>query len=110
MALTRPQYLDAMRQMGNSFKYNIRDHMDNIYEYRYELRNDNYRLKRWNNGTETSSQGTTAAQPEWLTAIVAVAKVSGYLKEPISPPPSAILWFHTDQDHNLIDFIQIGNP
>ena len=84
--------------------------MDNTYEYRYELRGPDYKLKCWHEGKETFSHGVVVDQPEWLTAIVAVAKVSGYLKEPIDPPPSAILWFHADQDHVLIDFIQLGNP
>ena len=99
--------LDALRQMENCFANN-KEHMDDKYEYRYELRGPDYKLKQWHEGKETSWHGEVTGQPEWLTNIVAVAKVSGYLKEPISPPPSAILWFNTDKDHNLLDFIQIG--
>ena len=99
---------DAKRQMDNGFGYNKKDHMDDIYEFRYEAHGGEFKLKCWYNGKEESLHGEVANQPEWLTGIVDVAKVAGHLKTPISPPPEAILWFHTDKNRTLINFIELA--
>lgn len=99
---------DASRQMNNGFGYNKKEHMDDIYEFRYEAHGGEYKLKCWYNGKEESLHGAVADQPEWLTGIVDVAKVAGHLKTPISPPPEAILWFHTDKNRTLINFIELA--
>jgi plastocyanin len=99
---------DATRQMSNSFGYNSKEHMDDIYEFRYEAHGGEYKLKCWHDGKEDTMHGAVDTQPEWLTGIVDVAKVAGHLKSPISPPPEAILWFHTDKNRNLINFIELA--
>jgi hypothetical protein len=100
---------DASRQMRNGFGYNYKDNMnDELYEFRYEAHGGEYKLKCWHGGKEETMHGAVANQPEWLTGIVDVAKVAGHLKTPISPPPEAILWFHTDKNRTLINFIELA--
>lgn len=103
---------DASRQMNNGFGYNTQTKAnpmgDDLYEFRYEVHGGEYKLKCWHDGREDTMHGQVANQPEWLTGIVDVAKVAGHLKAPISPPPEAILWFHTDKNRTLINFIELA--
>ena len=102
---------DAMRQVDNFYGYNNQTKAmpmgDDIYEFRYEAHGDSYALKCWHDGREETMHGQIANQPEWLTGIVDVAKVAGNLKTTVSPPPEAILWFHTDKTRTLIKFIEL---
>jgi hypothetical protein len=96
---------DAIRQIDNFY---YKDPMnDELYEFRYESHYGEYKLKCWHDGKETTQHGAVDSQPEWLTGIVDVAKVAGHLKTPISPPPEVILWFNTDKNHTLINFIEL---
>jgi len=98
--------LDGKRQMSNFFKR--KELMtDELYEYRYESSAGEYRLKCWHDGKEHTDKGKVADQPEWLTSIVDVAKVAGHTKSPITPPPETILWFNTDANHTLTNFIEL---
>ncbi len=99
---------DATRIMNNSFGYNSKEHMDDIYEFRYEAHGGEFKLKCWHDGKEDTMHGAVDTQPEWLTGIVDVAKIAGHLKTPISPPPEVILWFHTDKNRTLINFIELA--
>ena len=100
---------DAQRQMDNGFGYtNHKEPMDDIYEFRYEAHDGDFKLKCWHDGKEETLHGAVDTQPEWLTGIVDVAKVAGHLKTPISPPPEVILWFHTDKNRTLINFIELA--
>jgi hypothetical protein len=97
---------DATRQINNYFN---KDKMeDDLYEFRYEAHGGEFKLKCWHDGKEDTIHGSVFDQPEWLTGIVDVAKVAGHLKTPISPPPEAILWFHTDKNRTLINFIELA--
>jgi len=97
---------DAMRQINNFY---YKDKMnDDIYEFRYEAHGGEYKLKCWHDGKEETLHGAVDTQPEWLTGIVDVAKIAGHLKTPISPPPEVILWFHTDKNRTLINFIELA--
>jgi hypothetical protein len=97
---------DATRQIDN-FYYKAQMN-DDIYEFRYEAHGGEYKLKCWHDGKEDTMHGAVDTQPEWLTGIVDVAKVAGHLKTPISPPPEVILWFHTDKNRTLINFIELA--
>ena len=97
---------DAKRQLDNFF---YKDKMnDDIYEFRYEAHGGEFKLKCWHDGKEDTMYGAFDTQPEWLTGIVDVAKIAGHLKTPISPPPEVILWFHTDKNRTLINFIELA--
>lgn len=103
--------IDAERQMNNFYGYNTQTKAppmgDDIYEFRYEAHGGEYKLKCWHDGREDTLHGAVANQPEWLTGIVDVAKVAGHLKTTVTPPPEAILWFHTDKNRTLIKFIEL---
>lgn len=79
-----------------------------LREYRYEERFDEYKVKCWQGSRETSFGGFLYARPEWLVRIVDVAIVSGHLVRLREPPPSAILWFVTDLDNNLRNFLELS--
>jgi hypothetical protein len=76
-------------------------------EYRYEERYATYVLKCWHEGKETTIRGEVCSRPEWLTRIIDVAVVGGHLKRVYAPPPDAIVWFITDQDRNLLHFLEL---
>jgi len=103
---------DATRQIDNGFGYNNQTKAppmgDDLYEFRYEAHGGEFKLKCWHDGKEETMHGMVDTQPEWLTGIVDVAKVAGHLKTPISPPPEVILWFHTDKNRTLINFIELA--
>lgn len=80
---------------------------DDTYEYRYEQRDDEYALRCWHNGTQRFSREYTYNMPGWLRAILDTAKVAGALPKIKEPPPDVILWFRTDKDHNLLEFIEM---
>ena len=76
-------------------------------EYRYEERHDEYMLKCWHDGVETSLRGYLDSRPQWLERIVDTATVGGHLKRIPQPPPDAIVWFTTDLDNNLLTFLEL---
>ena len=80
---------------------------DNIYEYRYEQRVNEYALRRWHNGYQVFTRGSEQTMPEWLKAVLYTAKVAGAIPKIKAPPPDIILWFRTDADNNLIEFIEM---
>lgn len=102
---------DARRQMSylGTNRRPMTSYGTDIREYRYEYTDGYFKLKCWYAGIERSMRGDLHERPEWLVGIVDVARVSGHLKHPVSPPPQEILWFHTDSDNQLITFIDI-NP
>jgi hypothetical protein len=95
---------DAQRQLENKLGYNKQDLM---YECRYEERNGDYTLKQWRDGHETSSRGLVSDLPDWLGRIRDVATVGGHLKRVMVPPPDNIVWFTTDDDGNLLNFMEL---
>lgn len=80
---------------------------DDLHEYRYEQRGDEYQLRCWHNGTERTQRTYVAHMPEWLSAILATAKVAGAIRPIKEPPPEIILWFRTDDKRNLVEFIEM---
>ncbi|MFM7008055.1 MAG: hypothetical protein ACKO0Z_01775 [Betaproteobacteria bacterium] len=82
--------------------YNSHDH-----EYRYEERDGEFTLRQWHDSEETVTRGDLSAVPTWLADILATAAVGGYLKRINQPPPDAIVWFTTDQDNNLKEFLEL---
>lgn len=80
---------------------------DDLYEYRFEQRADEYMMRCWHNGTERMYREGVHNMPEWLSAILATAKVAGAIRPIKEPPPEIILWFRTDEHHNLVEFIEM---
>jgi hypothetical protein len=80
---------------------------DDLHEYRYEQRGDEYTLRSWHNGTEKSQRGYVYTIPDWLRAILDTARVAGAIRPITTPPPEVILWFRTDCNHNLTEFIEL---
>lgn len=77
------------------------------YEWRYEHTGDRYRLQSWHNGANRMQYGRIDERPEWLVTVVEVAAVAGATNRTFEPPPDVILWFRTDHNHNLTEFINI---
>jgi hypothetical protein len=85
----------------------IPDVRDDLIEYRYEQRGDTYLLRSWHHGTERTTRGLNKDKPEWLTDIITTAQVGGHIRHITEPPPEIILWFRTDEQHNLDSFIEL---
>ena len=98
------QFTDALKQMSLTLGYNKQDDM---YECRYEEALGEFILKRWRNGHEEASRGLVTDLPDWLSRIRDVATVGGHLKRVMVPPPDNIVWFTTDDDGNLINFMEL---
>ena len=95
---------DALRMLEHKLGY----HKDNpMYECRYEERGLDYTLKKWRDGHEEASRGLVTDLPDWLERIRDVATVGGHLKRVQVPPPDNIVWFTTDDDGNLINFMEL---
>jgi hypothetical protein len=95
---------DALRMLEHTLGYIS---TNNMYECRYEERDNEYTLKRWRDGHEDGERGVLYALPDWLEKIRAVAIVGGHLKAVRVPPPDNIVWFTTDDDNNLINFMEL---
>jgi hypothetical protein len=95
---------DALRMLEHALGYKSSPDM---YECRYEERGLDYTLKRWRDGHEEASRGPVTDLPDWLARIKGVAIVGGHLKAVKVPPPDNIVWFTTDDDNNLINFMEL---
>lgn len=83
-------------------------HMDDdLYEFRFEQRHGDYMIRCWHNGIERMYRESVDNMPEWLSAILATAKVAGAIRPIKTPPPEIVLWFRTDEHHNLVEFIEM---
>ena len=98
------RFSDAQRMLENKLGYNDQDE---LYECRYEERDGDYTLKRWRGGHEVASRGLVTDLPDWLEQIRSVARVGGHLKRVSVPPPDNIMWFTTDDDGNLLNFMEL---
>ena len=104
MQETDKRFSDAQRQLENRLGYH---NQNDMYECRYEERGGDYTLKRWRDGHEVASRGLVTDLPDWLERIRAVARVGGHLKKVMVPPPDNIVWFTTDDDGNLLNFMEL---
>lgn len=95
-------YIRVMHHIGGSLALKA-----NEIEYRYEQTGDIYRLQAWGGGVEKQVHENVAKRPAWLTEIVTVAVVGNAAHRPTAAPPDFLLWFRTDRDHNLIEFVDI---
>ena len=80
---------------------------DNETEYRYEQTGDDYRLQSWHSGVQKQVIDKVANRPTWLSEIVTVAGVAGAAHRPTASPPDVLIWFRTDEDHNLVEFVDL---
>jgi hypothetical protein len=76
-------------------------------EYRYERTGDEYRLQSWHNGVQKQTIDRVVNQPAWLSEIVTVAAVGGAAHRPTASPPDVLIWFRTDDEHNLVEFVDL---
>lgn len=100
--------MDQNRQYGHEL-FGITMNDDEM-EFRYERRGDVYMTKCWHNGNEKTERGLVEQTPDWLGRILAVSRVGNHIKATTSPPPDEILWFRTDTQRNLTQFIDLEDP
>lgn len=100
---------DRRRQLQHWGNQHFKSHMyqTDEREYRYEERAGNYQLKCWHDGNETTDRGLLNQRPEWLVRIVDTAVLGGHLKRISQPPPDAVVWFTTDLNNNLNNFLEL---
>jgi len=79
----------------------------NDFTYRYQEAEGKYRLQSWGGGGGPDSHkgGTLAQRPKWLVKIVDVARIARVIQHTKHPPPVAIIWFHTDENYQLTEFV-----
>jgi hypothetical protein len=73
-------------------------------EHRYEETGSEFVLRSWREEVETMGAGLLENQPEKLRNIVTVAKLGGHMSYTEEFPITAIVWFLTDTEFNLIEF------
>lgn len=56
---------------------------------------------------EVKTFGKLGEEPAWVAKLLHVGSISGHRVEVHHPPPTIILWFMTDHDGNLVDFLEI---
>lgn len=76
-------------------------------EYRYEQTGSEYRLQSWRGGVQKQVIDRVANRPAWLSEIVTVAAVGGATHRPTASPPDVLIWFRTDDEHNLVEFVDL---
>lgn len=78
-------------------------------EYRYQDDGEQYLLHMYppdENSPQKVIRGDIQNRPAWLTRILDVSKVAGFLTVS-HPPPKRLLWFITDDENNLVEFTKI---
>jgi hypothetical protein len=78
---------------------------DELAEHRYEESGEDWRLRTWRDGRETTGSGHMSTRPSWLLPIVNVALLGGHAKHVPEPPPNLIMWFRTNADNSLHSYI-----
>ena len=108
MSLTLNEIRDYLRQAQHNILKDDSMTKDG-YEFRYEQTGDTYRLQGFFNPPDVnrSAHGTLATRPEWLLKIVDVAVVANTVSRATAPPPDLILWFSTDKQLNLTEYINV---
>lgn len=103
-------FADYIRQVTNKLMIEKGD-MPNKdeYEFRYEQTGDTYRLQGFFGSPEVNrtAHGTLATRPPWLVKIIDVAVVAGVVRTVANPPPDLILWFCTDKEFNLTEYVDV---
>lgn len=74
--------------------------------FRYEETDRTFKLQNYTTWAVPALEGTFEDMPNWLRLIRTAAEVGGVMEENrVSyPPPTYILWFRTDEDHNFLSF------
>tara|TARA_R110000744_G_scaffold249158_2_gene365409 strand:+ start:763 stop:1026 length:264 start_codon:yes stop_codon:yes gene_type:complete len=79
------------------------------YEMRYTEAVGQFTVQQWHierGATTAHSARDLDARPQWLTAIIDTARIGKRLRIVGLPPPEFICWFTTDEDYNLINFLE----
>lgn len=74
-------------------------------EFRYQDNGVEFQLTAFYENVESRSIGSLDDCPQWLTDIVTVGKVGGHQWVLDRRDPITVLWFITDSQYNLTQFI-----
>ena len=107
--LDNSRFADYIRQVMNKKMEEQGMHKDDGYEFRYEQTDGTYRLQGFFGAPDVNrtAHGALATRPPWLVKIIDVAVVAGAIRVVENPPPDMILWFRTDKDFNLTEYIDV---
>ena len=102
-------FADYIRQVTNKVMIEKGLMNDDQFEFRYEQTGDSYRLQGFFGPPDNSrsAHGLLATRPEWLIKIIDVAVVAGAIRTVDNPPPDVILWFRTDKQFNLTEYVNV---
>lgn len=79
------------------------------YELRYTESAGLFSIQQWHKDRGASNPRMAKPiqlRPEWLTVIIDTARIGKRLRIVGLPPPEFICWFTTDEDYNLINFLE----
>jgi len=79
------------------------------YEIRYTESAGLFTVQLWHNergATSVQRSRLLHTRPEWLSTIINTARIGNRLRIVGLPPPEFICWFTTDEDHNLVNFLE----
>ena len=100
---------DEWHIAGNLLREQFTNMTKEDYEFRYEQTGDTYRLQGFYGAPDINrtAHGSLSTRPEWLAKIVDVALVANTVSRAPAPPPDLILWFRTDKQFNLTEYINV---
>lgn len=78
-----------------------------MMEFRYQEQGGEFMLTTWKGKEKTHITRPVAHMAQWLKDVLAVATVGGHIVMAAQPPPEKLLYFATDDQYNLIDFINL---
>lgn len=79
-----------------------------MMEFRYEEQDGEFTLTKWRGTKKTHINNRPVEHmAQWLKDVLAVATVGGHIAVAQHPPPDKLLYFATDDQYNLIDFINL---
>lgn len=78
---------------------------DDLITVRYAVDDDGWVVNGISsNAPPVVARGAPGAEPDWLSRILAAARVGGYCMDIPKPPPAMILWFVLTKDYQLHSF------
>jgi len=83
----------------------VMNHEHGIITHRYSVEEGDFSLQSYADALVTTGRGKVGEEADWLKRILDVAYLGGHGLTIVSKPPDYVLWFETDANMDLLQFI-----
>jgi hypothetical protein len=83
----------------------VMNHEHGIITHRYSVEGEGFSLQSYADALVTTGRGKVGEESDWLKRVLDVAYLGGHGLTIVSKPPDYVLWFETDANMDLFQFI-----